>query len=123
MKREDKILEVGEVLGFSFQQQQTLYKITKTQKVVKSFFFFFKSQFSSNFFCTQFTFIIIPSMTRIGKKKFGLRIHHNFFLEFLRKITSREIQEIFTIFFLHTIFLKSEREEGKIAGTNFCFVC
>jgi len=61
-------------------------------------------------------------MTRIRKKKFGLRIHHNifFFLEFLRKITSREIPEIFTIFFFYIqFFLKSEREEGKIAETIF----
>ena len=57
VKREDKILSL-----FFFQQQQTLYKITKTQKVV------LKSDFVSNFFCTQFTFIIIPSMTRIGGK-------------------------------------------------------
>ena len=105
MKREDKILEVGEVLGFSFQQQQTLYKITKTQKVVKSFFFFFKSQFSSNFFCTQFTFIIIPSMTRIGKKKFGLRIHHNFFFRISEKNHfPRNPRNIHNFFFTYNFF-------------------
>ena len=97
MKREDKILEVGEVLGFSFQQQQTLYKITKTQKVVKSFFFFFKSQFSSNFFCTQFTFIIIPSMTRIGGK-----IWSSHSSQFFSRV-SEKFQK-YSQFFLHTIY-------------------